>query len=1698
MLAAGDLDTTFGTGGQVDLDLGILKSERIMGSAIQADGKIVVVGSTANTSGSQRDFLIARFNTNGTLDSSFGTGGFTTVDVSDPGTGPNNNQSDEASDVVIQPDGSIIVTGTAVKNTGVSTTNVGVAVVKLTTSGQLDTSFDGDGKTIAVLQNLSAQNISVMPVNGAGTATIPVALQSNGKIVVGATTSVTTGTRDDFAVLRLNANGSLDTSFSGDGYAITDFDSTSAVNATDALFDIAIQTDGRIVAVGNAITNDVNPPASQDFAIARYNTDGSLDTTFDGDGKVTTDLAPTLSSQSTANSVVIEPDGQLVVGGWTTTSGNRDFVIARYNLNGALDTTFASASVVPGTLRITFGAADFGEDLILQPMPDGKYIIGGYIGTTAATSDFALARVNLNGTLDTSFSGDGRTQTHFASATSFTRLTDLSIQADGKVVAVGYLNKTGGVEDIALARFETGLVVNTITGLGEINEGTNYTLHLTSNDPAAEDWFIDWGDGHTETVLGNPSSASHLYADGTNTYTINATVFVDDDPIAAGSRTVKVNNVAPSLTVDLGSLVLNEGQTATNSGTYGDVPDDTVTLTVGASIGTVTNNNDGTWSWWYDTVDDFVGPVTITATDEDGGVTVVAFNLEVKNVNPLVTVDQTSVVAEVNQTVTNSGTVTDVLADGITLIASIGTVVNNNDGTWSWSYTTGIDPPDQTVAIAALDDDGGFGMVTFSLSVEPTLTVVPDQTANEGAPININDLGTFTDIVQAGNEGWPVEIGLDANDFTAIGAFDPTSNVVINTDTLTISGGFSGVGTTVTANTGFGNYQIAVFTFDNFELDAGITITATGSRPLAILSQGNMLIEGVIDVSATSDGLPGNFYERIAGAGGGNGGLANSTNTLDQGDAAAGAPANGGGLWASADGSGGAGGGSGGAFGGRGGRAENNPSGGLAGIATVGQPYANLAAGIQGGSGGGTASAGFSGTLRGGGGGGGGIELGAVGVITVASGAQVLANGGEGQGIPTTSMQGAGGGGAGGGILLHATSVNQHGTLQADGGNGGGPSRNGGGGGGGAILIVHHASGSFDNTGGMQSVAGGTAGPGGGGESGLVGVLAIQADTPAATPVFETFDYVIDWGDGSSLDSGAATIDTPGVNIGDIVQGSIDGSHIYADNGVYTVTVTINDSSGGSDTKTFDVTVNNVDPALTVDQALVTVDEGQSAINIGTYGDVAADVVSISASAGTVIDNGDGTWVWSFNSTDGPVQSQTVTITAEDEDGGLTNVMFDLTVDNLSPTLTVDQAAIVANEGQMVTNSGTYGDVPADTVSVAVSIGTVVLSSGVWNWSYTAADGPAAQVVTITATDGEGGLTEVTFNLTVNNVDPTANAGGPYFTFDDTPITLIGSGSDVADPLSFDWDLDNNGTFETAGQNAVFNPQALGFTGTQTRIVNLRVTDGDGGQAISTATVEILGVGTALIGGVLHVVGSDFSDIVIITRTSSNIMVIASFNDDNPMLFNTSTVTEIQVRTRGSSDIVVTTPNVTQLISIDGGSGNDLLAGGGGRNVITGGLGHDIIHGSAGDDVLLGGDGNDDIFGGSGYDVLVGGNGNDILDGGTGRDLIIGSQDEDTLKGGNDDDILIGGFTSHDNNVAALDAIMAIWGSSANFSSRVATLTGLGGLLQAGVTVFDDDADDTIMGNAGRDLVFGDTNPWDGALDTISLHPLQDVLIAVN
>ena len=318
------------------------------------------------------------------------------------------------------------------------------------------------------------------------------------------------------------------------------------------------------------------------------------------------------------------------------------------------------------------------------------------------------------------------------------------------------------------------------------------------------------------------------------------------------------------------------------------------------------------------------------------------------------------------------------------------------------------------------------------------------------------------------------------------------------------------------------------------------------------------------------------------------------------------------------------------------------------------------------------------------------------------------------------------------------------------------------------------------------------------------------------------------------------------------------------------------------------------------------------------------------------------------------------------------------------------------NEGSTYTLNLSSSDPGADTISQwTINWGdggpAQVVTGHPASATHVYADGNSTSHYTIsaTATDEDGTYTAGnTVAVNVNNVAPTVNAGGPYATFDDTPIVLTATATDpagMADSLTYQWDLDGDGIYGETGTSATrgnevgpsvtYNPSGQGNT---TQTVKVKVNDGDTGITTATTTVQVLGTGTLQIGSTLYIVGGSSNDIVAITMCGNQIMVLATFNSNNPTYFDASTITDIQVRTRGGNDVVVTTPNVTQTMTIDGGDGNDLLTGGGGRNVIFGGNGNDVLYGAGGDDLLFGGAGNDDLYGGDGNDMLVGGDGNDF------------------------------------------------------------------------------------------------------------------------
>jgi uncharacterized delta-60 repeat protein len=335
--ADGTLDTDFSSNGKLITDFGG-SDDYAYAVAIQPmDDKIVVAGYS-NYNGSY-DFALARYNPDGSMDTTFNYDGMLTTDF---------GGSDGAYALALQPDGQIVVAGDS--NAGSSSYNF--AVARYNANGSLDTSFDRDGKRTTDFGGTDeAYALAIQPGDN-----------GDMKIVAGGYSG------SDFALARYNPDGSLDTSFSSDGKLTTD------LGGTDKAYALAIQPDdNKIVASGYSGT---------DFALARYNTDGTLDSDFSGDGKVTTDFGGT----DVANALVIQPDAnnanKIVAGGY---SGS-DFALARYNLDGSLDTNFSG----DGKVTTDFGGDDGIDALAIQP-DDNKIVAAGY-SNYSGSYDFALAR----------------------------------------------------------------------------------------------------------------------------------------------------------------------------------------------------------------------------------------------------------------------------------------------------------------------------------------------------------------------------------------------------------------------------------------------------------------------------------------------------------------------------------------------------------------------------------------------------------------------------------------------------------------------------------------------------------------------------------------------------------------------------------------------------------------------------------------------------------------------------------------------------------------------------------------------------------------------------------------------------------------------------------------------------------------------------------------------------------------------------------------------------------------------------------------------------------------------------------------------------------------------------------------------------------------------------------------------------------
>ena len=243
-------------------------------------------------------------------------------------------------------------------------------------------------------------------------------------------------------------------------------------------------------------------------------------------------------------------------------------------------------------------------------------------------------------------------------------------------------------------------------------------------------------------------------------------------------------------------------------------------------------------------------------------------------------------------------------------------------------------------------------------------------------------------------------------------------------------------------------------------------------------------------------------------------------------------------------------------------------------------------------------------------------------------------------------------------------------------------------------------------------------------------------------------------------------------------------------NGTQTVIVTATDSDNASSTTSFVLEILNDPPQIEADADEVEVDEGDQATNGGSFLDVGGDDVTITVSVGIVTqDSGSsGNWSWSFDTTDGPDESQTVEVTATDTDGGTSTTSFELIVNNVAPTVDADESSVAVDEGDEATNSGSFSDPGDDIVDITASVGSIAkvgINNGTWSWSFDTTDGPdQSQTVIITATDSDGASSTTSFELIVDNVAPSVDVDNPSVAVDEgDEATNNGSFSDPGDDV---------------------------------------------------------------------------------------------------------------------------------------------------------------------------------------------------------------------------------------------------------------------------------------------------------------------------
>ena len=443
-------------------------------AVLQSDGKIVVIGETSYN-GADYDLVVLRHNADGSLDNSFDTDGIYLFSFGD-------GSETIGEEILIQPDGKILAMGYCS-----SGANQGTFVFRLNADGTLDNSFSGDG--VAAIGMIGGYYL------GSGGA----ALQTDGKIVVAGAYN------NDFGLLRLNTDGSIDNGFGTSGLAFTDLGSVEDVKS------VAIHSSGKILVAGS--TNSV----SADFAVARYDTNGAIDNSFSGDGFETVSLSASVDMPS---DMVVAADGSVYVVG----TASSDMQLLKLSSSGNLDLSFAGDGIL--SLDIAAGN-DVATAVALHP--------NGYIFMTGPAQHglvhySALACVGTSGNLVTTFGTGGLCILDQVAVETPTN--GMFIQPDGKIVVVGHAVAGPLNEKVMLARYD-----DQFTGMTETSIGSSIKIFP---NPAVSSITIDGIDnleGYYLTIC--DLSGRIVY---TEIITKNEAYFLNIDNLVSGTYSLAIKN----------------------------------------------------------------------------------------------------------------------------------------------------------------------------------------------------------------------------------------------------------------------------------------------------------------------------------------------------------------------------------------------------------------------------------------------------------------------------------------------------------------------------------------------------------------------------------------------------------------------------------------------------------------------------------------------------------------------------------------------------------------------------------------------------------------------------------------------------------------------------------------------------------------------------------------------------------------------------------------------------------------------------------------------------------------------------------------------------------------------------------------------------------------------------------------------------